>query len=263
MMLQVDAIVVAGGTPRPQEPLYAYTQGRPKALLTMGGRPMIQWVVAALDRTPLIRRLVVSGLTRTDVALACSKPLTFAADQGTMLRNIQAGLAQLQQEAEPTPYVLLVSSDIPALTPAAVDWYVTTALQTGHEAYYALIPRDKMEGRFPGSRRSYFYFKDGVYTGSDLNLIAAKLLAEGHPLAEAIIEARKNIFRQAALIGLDALLLFALRRLTVDEAVQIVSRRLKVRGRALICPYAEAGMDVDKPGQYTLMRHDLEATGAQ
>lgn len=259
-MTQVDAVILAGGIPKPDEPLYAYTQGKPKALLEMGGRSMLQWIVEALDKATTIRRIAVSGLTGADVSLSTRKPLAFAPDQGSMMGNAQAGLAELSKAGALSPYILLVSSDIPTITPGIVDWSVTTSLQTDHEGYYSLIPREKMEARFPGSRRSYFYFKDGVFTGSDMNLLAANLLTAGHPMAPALVATRKNIFRQAALVGLDVFLLFALRQLTVEQAARIVSQRLKVKGRALICPYPEAGMDVDKPGQYELVKRDLEAS---
>lgn len=257
-MMQVDAVIMAGGIPAPNEPLFVYTQGRPKALLQMGGRSMLEWVVEALEGAASIRRIAVGGLTGAEVALSARKPLVFAPDQGSMMGNVQAGLARLAQAGALSPWVLLVSVDIPAITAAMVDWSVTTSLQTEHDGYYSLIAREKMEARFPGSRRSYFHFKDGVFTGGDMNLLATKLVAESHPLAPALIEARKNIFRQASLIGLDVYVLFALRRLTLDDAARMVSQRLKIRGRALICPYPEVGMDVDKPWQYDLVKRDLE-----
>jgi hypothetical protein len=37
----------------------------------------------------------------------------------------------------------------------------------------------------------------------------------------------------------------------------MVSKRLGLRGRAVVCPYAEIGMDVDKPFQLEIMRADL------
>jgi hypothetical protein len=70
---------------------------------------------------------------------------------------------------------------------------------------------------------------------------------------------RKNILKQASIIGFDTLLLFALRQLTVADAERIASQRLGLAGRALICPHAEAGMDVDKPRQYDIVQRDLEA----
>jgi GTP:adenosylcobinamide-phosphate guanylyltransferase len=255
-MTQVDAIVLAGGTPEPGEPLYTYTRGQPKALLEMAGRSMLDWIVDALDQAPTVRRIVVSGLA---VPVRTRKPLVFAPGQGSMMENARAGAVELAKTGPLTPHVLLVSSDIPTLTPQIVDWIVTTSLETNHEAYYSLIPREKMETRFTGSKRSYFYFKDGIFTGSDVNLIATSLVAQGHAKAPALIEARKNIFRQAQLIGFDVLLLFALRQLTVADAARVVSQRLKINARALICPYAEAGMDVDKPGQYAIVKRDLES----
>jgi hypothetical protein len=43
----------------------------------------------------------------------------------------------------------------------------------------------------------------------------------------------------------------------LDEAVKKVTARLHMTGRAIVCPYAEIGMDVDKPNQLELMRADL------
>jgi hypothetical protein len=48
-----------------------------------------------------------------------------------------------------------------------------------------------------------------------------------------------------------------LRMLTLDKAVQLASKRLSIKGRAMVCPYAEVGMDVDKPHQLAIMRDDL------
>jgi hypothetical protein len=74
--------------------------------------------------------------------------------------------------------------------------------------------------------------------------------------------ARKNPLRQAGLIGLDTMLLLLLRQLTLQELVRRVSRRLEIRGRALDCPFAELGMDVDKPFQLAIIQKDLEGSSA-
>jgi len=64
--------------------------------------------------------------------------------------------------------------------------------------------------------------------------------------------------RQAALLGFDTLFLLLLRQLALSEAERLISRRLGVRGRALLTPYAAMGMDVDKPNQYELLKAALE-----
>jgi nitrite reductase/ring-hydroxylating ferredoxin subunit len=37
----MDAIVLAGGIPLPEDPLYPYTQGHSKALVDIAGKPMV------------------------------------------------------------------------------------------------------------------------------------------------------------------------------------------------------------------------------
>jgi hypothetical protein len=90
--------------------------------------------------------------------------------------------------------------------------------------------------------------------GTDMNMIRSRLVTSKDAIWEKLIASRKNALKQAALIGFDTLLLLALRMLTLEDAVQKVTRRLKVSGQAVVCPYAEVGMDVDKPHQLELMR---------
>jgi NDP-sugar pyrophosphorylase family protein len=42
----MDAVITAGGVPQPDELLYPYTL-KPKALLEIDGKPMVQWVLDA------------------------------------------------------------------------------------------------------------------------------------------------------------------------------------------------------------------------
>ncbi|MGH2522620.1 MAG: NTP transferase domain-containing protein [Anaerolineales bacterium] len=261
--MQVDAIVTAGGVPKPDEPLYPYTQGKSKALLEVTGRPMIQWVLDALSGAQAIRRVVVVGLNASEAPLGCEKTLGFVPNHGSLIDNIAAGVGWILGQDASAKYALLVSSDIPTITSKMVNWNVATSLQTDHEAYYSIIPKAEMERRFPGSKRSYFKFKDGTFTGSDMNLMQTALASHYHPAWHRIVAARKNALAQASLIGLDSLLLFALGQLTLADAERRVSRRLNIHGRLMICPYPEAGMDVDKPAQYELVQRDLELRGAQ
>jgi hypothetical protein len=54
----------------------------------------------------------------------------------------------------------------------------------------------------------------------------------------------------------------ALGRLSIPWGQRRISQRLGVNGRILISPYAEAGMDVDKPHQYDLVKRELESKAA-
>ena len=51
----MDAIVTAGGIPRPEDPLYTYSHGDSKALIDVAGKPMIQWVLEGLEQAVFLR----------------------------------------------------------------------------------------------------------------------------------------------------------------------------------------------------------------
>ena len=253
----MDAVVIAGGIPKPEEPLYSYTQGQPKALVDVAGKPMAQWVLEALDGAHHVERILLIGVDEGS-GLSCTKPVAYYPSQGGMLENILFGIKQVSARDAGAKHVLLVSSDIPGIKPEMVDWVVSNALKTDDDLYYHLITQAVMEQRYPTSKRTYTRLKDAVVCGGDMNVVAVRAVNSSLDKWEQLIGARKNPLKQASIIGLDTLLLLALRLMTVQGAVKKVSRRLGMTGRAVLCPFAEVGMDVDKPHQLELMRIDLE-----
>jgi GTP:adenosylcobinamide-phosphate guanylyltransferase len=258
----MDAIVIAGGIPGPDEPLYPFTQGAPKALLDVAGKPMAQWVLDALDGAQTIDQVVVIGLEE-NCGLHSQKVVTFTESAGSILLNIRAGVKKVLEINPSAGHVTVVSADIPGIRSEHVDWVVRTAMQTDEDVYYNVITRQVMERRYPGSKRSYTRLKDVEVCGGDLNVVRTMTVTGNDELWERIIAARKNVFKQAALLGYDTLLLLLLRQITMESAIKRVTRRVNLTGRALLCPYAEIGMDVDKPHQLELMRLDLARSSAQ
>ena len=252
----MNAVVTAGGIPAPDEPLYLYTQGQPKALLDIAGKPMVQWVLDALSGATLVERVVVIGLDESS-GVTCSKPTTFLPNQGGMLNNLLAGVDHVMAQDPSSRHVLMVSSDIPGIKAEMVDWMISNAMQTDDELYYHLITQEVMEKRYPGSKRTYTHLKDALICGGDMNIVATRAVSKSRDKWEQLIAARKNPLKQAAVIGFDTLLLLALRAITLQGAVKRVTGRLGMTGRAVLCPYAEVGMDVDKPHQLELMRADM------
>jgi GTP:adenosylcobinamide-phosphate guanylyltransferase len=252
----MDAVIMAGGIPQPGEPLYEATQGISKALLDIAGKPMIQWVVDALEGAASIQNVVIIGLNEDEFS-ASGKVRARLPNQGEMITNIQSGIAKVLELNPAAEYVLLVSSDIPSITPAMVDWVTQAAVESGGDICYNIITRQTMEKRFPTSHRTYVRMKDQAFCGGDMNVGRIRIAITHNELWTKLINARKNPLKQAAFFGLDTVALLLLRQLSLQEAAERVSRRMKLKARAIVCPYAEVGMDVDKPHQLDLMRADL------
>ena len=217
---------------------------------------MIQWVLDALSEAHTIERVVVIGLTDRS-NLVCKKPLTYLSNQGKMLDNLKAGTAKVLELNPKAKYILFVSSDIPGIKGEMVDWVVNNCLETSDDLYYNVIRREDMEERYPKSKRTYTPLKDMDVCGGDMNMARISIVNQNSEFWGKLIEARKNPAAQAALIGPDIIFKLIFRQLTIDDVIQRVADKLGLKGRALVCPYPEVGMDVDKPHQLEIMRADL------
>ena len=256
----MDAILMAGGIPKPDQPLYEFTQGVSKAMLEIAGKPMIQWVLDALGEAKQVDSVTIIGLPE-DNTITCEKPVYYVPNQGGMLENIVAGIYQVLEINPQAEYVLSVSSDIPGINGEMVDWLIESAMQSHHDIYYGIVKREVMEARYPGSNRTFTKLADMHVCGADIHIAHKTMVTDPEHLAmwEELIGKRKSPLQQAASIGILTLLLLLMGRLSLTGAVDRVTKRLQITGRPIIWEYAEPAMDVDKPHQLEILRADLEA----
>lgn len=252
----MDAIVTAGGIPKEGDPLYEYSQGKSKALIDIGGKPMIQWVLDAIGDSTQVDSVVIIGIEESS-GVTCKKPTRFIPNQGDMISNIRAGVEETIKINPGAKYILISSSDIPAITSEMVDWTVNSCMETQDDMYYSVVPREAMEARFPGSKRTYTKLKDIQLSGGDINVVSKDSVISKTGLWKRLEAARKSPIKTAGLVGFDTLFLILFRLVDLDGAVKNASKRLKIKARAIISPYAEVAMDVDKPHQLELLRADL------
>ena len=252
----MDAIVTAGGVPLPGDPLYVYSNGNSKALIDISGKPMVQWVLDALGESKKVDNVIVIGLSPKS-GLTCKKPLHYISNQGRMLANIVTGVNKSLELNKKNEYVLIVSSDIPAIKGDMVDWLINTSMETKDDLYYGVCPREVMETRYPTSKRTYTKLKEMELCGADINVIHVSMTTDHLDTWEQLIGNRKSPLRQAAVIGWDTLFQLATRQFTLQGLVERASQRIGIKGRAIVWDKAEPCMDVDKPNQLELMREDI------
>ncbi len=253
----MDAIVLAGGVPDPDSPLYPDTKGEAKAMLELGGKYMIQWVLDALDQADSIDGIVIVGCEDKKSEIHSNKIITFKPSSEDIILNFQLGAKAILEHNPAGKSVAVVSSDIPLITPEIVNWIINSSLPTNEDLYYCVVEQSKMEKRFPNSARSYVKLRDMNVCGGDLAVINMDLYKSREDFWRTIFEARKSYLHQARLIGFDILILLLLRRLNFSDTVKRVTRRLDITGKGLICPYPEIAMDIDKPHQLNIARQEL------
>ena len=251
----MDAIVLAGGKST-DDPLSALTAGGLKSMLPIAGKPMVQWVLDAISGAKLIDTVVVIGIEDASL-LHCSKPLITLPDEGSLIGNIQRGSQKLDEVHPNETHVVSFSADIPAITPEIIDHLISIYQKAEFDIYYGVVERAVMEKRYPGSKRTYIKVKNEEVCGGDLNSFSKRAVLQPDALWKELIKARKNPVKQAGMIGIDSLLGLVLGFLDLDQIAVRVCKRMGITGKAVRIPFAEVGMDVDKPFQFEIVQADL------
>ncbi|GGN03650.1 acylneuraminate cytidylyltransferase [Thermus composti] len=224
----MEAIVLAGGA----EPWAEKYGVRSKALVPYRGRPLAAWVMEALAGAGLSVVYVgeAQGLSPS--------PRLVLPDRGSLLDNLEAALAHVEGR------VLVATADIPHLTPEAVRFVLEKAPKAA--LVYPIVPKEAVEARFPKTRRTYARLKEGTFTGGNLLLLDKALFFQALPLARRVVALRKRPLALARLVGWDVLFKLLLGRLSLGEVEARAGRILGVEAKALITPYPEVGVDVDR-----------------
>jgi GTP:adenosylcobinamide-phosphate guanylyltransferase len=253
----MDAIITAGGIPQKNEPLFCYTQGKPKALLPIAGKPMIQWVLDAVNGCSFIERVVIIGLPK-DTPLECRHQTIFIESNKDMLTNIQTGAKALNRQDDPQARAFILASDVPFITVDMLDWLHDQTKAVPGDIFYSVIEKSVMEKRFPEANRTYVSLADYLVCGGDVSVFRLSIVDAERPIWKHLIAARKNPIKQARIIGLGILIPLMNKKLTLADAERKISRRLHVNGHVCVCPFAEMGMDVDKPHQFDILTAEME-----
>ena len=256
--MTIDAIITAGGVPQPGEPLYEYTNGLPKALLPIGNKPLIQWVLDAVNQCEAIERVVIIGLKEHEDLVSTHETI-FIEESRDMLSNIQTAARALRNgNASADRRAFILASDIPTISVEMLNWLYEQSNELLGDLVYPAIEKQTMETRFPASNRTYIQLEDCQVCGGDVSIFRLDVADGERPIWKRLIDARKNPVKQARLIGLGILIPLLTKKLKLDVAEKKISRRLRVDGHVVLSPFAEVGMDVDKPHQFEILRKELE-----
>lgn len=245
------AAVVLGADRPGRDPVAGAAGVASRCLVPVHGVPMVLRVLDALAQSEAVEGPIwLCGPVWA--AVASSTVLRERIDAGAVRWLAPAesasasAAAALQRVPEGLP-VLLVSADHPLLTPAMVDLFAARARETRADVAVALTLHAPVMALRPGRRRSAIALRDAHYCGCNL---FALLSAPGRGATAfwARVEAgRKRPWRLVAALGWGALLRYALGRLELADGLARLSRAMGLRVEAVLMPWPEAALDVDRP----------------
>jgi molybdopterin-guanine dinucleotide biosynthesis protein A len=263
---RIPCVITAGGVPEPEDPLYAFSQGKPKALIEIGGRPMVEWVANALQGSPYLGQIVIVGLAGTSYEshLNVAGPVHHLPSQGGLVANVLSGIDWIMGRYPESRRVLLSSADLPALTSEGVNHFVDACRPFDRAIYYTMVTKETIEARYPNSRRTFVPLHNLRIAGGDLFLVDPAIAHSHSDLWEALASGRKHAWKLAWAVGPRVLLRFLLRRFDINQLEATAERILQRPVKIVLTPYAEIGMDVDKPRHIEILEAELgQRTGSR
>lgn len=254
------AIVLAGRRPGPDA--LAAGDGAPhRALLDIEGEPMLVRVVRRLLEWPSIERVLIN-MDRLELLESLPELVRWRAEGRVALlpstdspsRSVLASLDAVGLGEGP---VLVTTADHALLDDSMLGAFFAESEKSSADLCLALVPRTVIRARFPEARRTYLKFRGEAYSGANLFYFRTPAAREAALFWQRVERLRKRPWRIARAFGLRNLARFLMRRLTLAQAFEQVSRVLGLRAEAIPLPQAEAAVDVDKLDDLILVRKIL------
>ena len=254
--LHYDAIILAGG--EISSDLRKLAPYDSEALILIGKYPMIFYVYKALRKSPLIRNIVISGPIEALRNLFAKEENLYLTDGGeNAVDSFINGVNFLKTKNDITEKVLVLPTDIPFITAEAIEDFLSRSRTDDADFYYPLTSKEINEMKFPHVDRTYVKLKEGTYTGGNLFLVRSSRINDMVKIAKQLVARRKNPLAIAQLFGLRLVGQYLLGRLTIYNAEKRFAAVTNISGKAIISPYAEVGVDVDKPSDLELAQKYL------
>lgn len=226
-----------------------------EALIRIGNRYMVEYVVEALRASPYIDRIIVAGPVDKIQPIYQNCPdITLVQSGDTVIETFKNAFNAFPPEGK---RILVVTADIPLLTTQAVNDFLLTCLKQEGDLFYPIVSREINEDKYPGVRRTYVSLKDGLFTGGNLFFVDPAIVERCLPVAERLVRYRKKPLRLASYIGWGILLRYVLGQLSLEDAEKAVSKMIGIKGVAVVSPFPEIGIDVDKESDLDLAKRML------
>ena len=248
-MTMPHALVLAGSRPGAIDPVAAAEGVAHKALVDVGGMPMLARVIHAL-RAAGIDHIAVSADAPEVLSLAYALSAIPVPPGAGPSASVAAGFATMG------PPLLVTTADHALLRP---QWITDFIADTPPQADVAVLlaRREVVEAALPGTRRTWLRFADGAWSGCNLFLLNTPQADAAIETWKAVEAERKQPWKIAARLGVGTLASYVAGRLTLAEAIARLGRKVGVEAAVVAARDGLAAVDVDKPSDLVQVRQIL------
>lgn len=250
--MSLPVIILAGSRDGERDPLAQFGNVSHKAVLPVGGIPMIERVITTLEKIP--------GLGPFFVCIEKPECLGFLKGRVTILPAAASPseTVSLAVEQISTP-CLVTTADHALLQPQWVEEFLEKSHHSEADLTAGIALAPVIERDVPGTKRTYIRLSDTVFSGCNLFFLA-------HPKAIAVIDFwkhlqknRKHPLRMALTLGIGTLFLAVAKKLSRKDVEHRIKRLTQADVSLIPLSDGRAAVDVDKVADVHLVESLLSA----
>jgi GTP:adenosylcobinamide-phosphate guanylyltransferase len=250
------AVLLAGQRPG-VDPLAEHFGETWKAQVKVAGEAMLSRVAKTLLATPGIARIVVmaqdpAALFTGDCAWLAAEPRIATATSSSGIATSVAAVAGT--DLAPWP-VLVTTADHPLLTVPMVE----AALAGLGEADVGVgvVGARVLLATYPDNKRTWLRFRSEAWSGANLFVLGSDRARRALLAWSEVERDRKKAWKLIWHFGPMLAIRAATRTITLEGALARAGRALGCTVKPIALPFAEAGIDVDKPSDHALAERIL------
>lgn len=220
-MNKIDAFVLAGEGEKMEHYTALLEKGgvTNKALIPLAGKPMVHYILKALNDAESINSITVVGLTESELKFDFSKPVEYIKGGKTTFESITGVVRHIAKNSEESKYVLSCSCDTPLITSEMIDKYVSSLdLSKNVDYYFPIVWKQVLIDRYPNVSKMVLKFTDGHLYGGDLHLFRLSTILYREEVLQEILDNRKNFLKIAKIVSVKLIFRYLFNRLSVGIA---------------------------------------------
>ena len=242
------SIILAGERPGGSPISHAFNVAA-SVMVPVAGRPAISRVIQALDDSNQVNGGVICGPSADIVSASANVQSALEVPGFDWLAPSSGPAASALSALKSLDHfpALLTAGDHALLTGEIVDDFCKQAssLSPDHDLVIGFVPYTLVKAKWPESNRTLLKFSNGKFCGSNLFAI---MTPDGRKALDFWRQSeadRKHPWRIARRFGWIALVLYLLRRLSLEDALGGLSAAADCRIGHVKVNFARAAVDVD------------------
>ncbi len=241
------ALVLAAQRPGIIDPLAEKGGVSHKCLIDMDGTPMIERVLDSLLGSDHIGQILISiddpdALSTVSAVQKCvsSGKINVTPSAENLYRSVKDALSNNVEFP-----VAICTADNALQTAEMIDYFCEHFDKEDAEVGVSVTPAELIWSKYPEGQRRPYVLRDGKFSNCNLYALRSINSLEAAKAFEGGGQFGKSAKRILQAFGLVNLLLYKYGNLSLDDVFRRVSKRLGLKIRPVIMPFAEAPIDVD------------------